>query len=29
MGKEVEISVAGELITAHVADNNWATQPEG
>ena len=29
IGNEVKISVAGELVTGQVADNNWATQPEG
>ena len=28
VGKEVTISVADRVISAHVADNNWATQPE-
>ena len=28
VGREVTISVADRVISAHVADNNWATQPE-
>ena len=28
VGKEVTISVADRVISAHVADNNWTTQPE-
>ena len=28
VGREVTIGVANRVISAHVADNNWATQPE-
>ena len=28
VGREVTISVADRVISAHVADNNWTTQPE-
>jgi len=28
VGREVTISLADRVISAHVADNNWATQPE-
>ena len=29
VGREVTINVADHVISAHVADNNWETQPEG
>ena len=28
VGREVTISAADRVISAHVADNKWATQPE-